>query len=110
MKGEWGMGTKARMGRSAHGGSIEVSSAGMWESLAVYWLGLCAFTARTGSIPGWRTKDPQAIQCSQKKNHKPKNTHKKELNAMSHSRQPAQMGGTDKALITGRDDVSKKGK
>ena len=29
---------------------------------------------------------------------------------MSHCRQPAQMGGTDKALITGRDDVSKKGK
>ena len=29
---------------------------------------------------------------------------------MSHSRQPAQMRGTDTALITGRDDVSKKGK
>ena len=29
---------------------------------------------------------------------------------MSHSRQPAQMRGTDTALITGRNDVSKKGK
>ena len=33
-----------------------------WTSLAVQWLGLCAFTAKgTGSIPGWRTKILQAM-------------------------------------------------
>ena len=38
------------------------------NSLAVQWLGLCAFTARgLGSIPGWGTKIPQAMQRSQKK-------------------------------------------
>ena len=37
------------------------------NSLAVQWLGLCAFTAEgTGSIPGWGTKIPQATWGSQK--------------------------------------------
>ena len=36
--------------------------------LAVQWLGLCDFTAKgSGSIPGWGTKIPQAVRCSQKK-------------------------------------------
>ena len=43
----------------------------MGNSLAVQWLGLCAFTAEgTGSIPGWGTKMPQAAQCGQKKKKK----------------------------------------
>ena len=34
----------------------------------IQWLGLGAFTAEgTGSIPGWRTKIPQAAWCGQKK-------------------------------------------
>ena len=38
------------------------------NSLAVQWLGLSAFTAEDlGSIPGWGTKIPQAVQCGQKK-------------------------------------------
>ena len=37
------------------------------NSLAVQWLGLSAFTAEDlGSIPGWGTKIPQAVQCGQK--------------------------------------------
>ena len=38
------------------------------NSLAVQWLGLHAFTAEgPGSIQGWGTKIPQAMQCGQKK-------------------------------------------
>ena len=38
------------------------------NSLTVQWLGLHAFTAEgTGSVPGWGTKIPQAVWCSQKK-------------------------------------------
>ena len=39
------------------------------NSLAVQWLGLCAFTAKDlGLLPGWGTKIPQAEWwCSQKK-------------------------------------------
>ena len=34
--------------------------------LAVQWLGLGTFTAEgTGGIPGWGTKTPQPVQCSQ---------------------------------------------
>ena len=37
------------------------------NSLAVQWLGLHALTAEgPGSIPGWGTKIPQAVQCDQK--------------------------------------------
>ena len=37
------------------------------NSLAVQWLGLCAFTAEgLGSIPGEGTKIPQATWCGQK--------------------------------------------
>ena len=37
-------------------------------SLAVQWLGLCAFTAEgKGSIPGWGTKIPRASWRGQKK-------------------------------------------
>ena len=44
------------------------------NSLAVQWLGLCAFTAEgTGSITGWGTKIPQAARCSQKKKERKKN-------------------------------------
>ena len=33
------------------------------NSLAVQWLGFCAFTAMgTGSIPGWGTKIPHALR------------------------------------------------
>ena len=40
----------------------------MGNSLAVQWLGLCAFTAEgLGSIPGWETKFLQATRHSQKK-------------------------------------------
>ena len=42
------------------------------NSLAVQWLGLCAFIAEgPGSIPGQGTKIPQAVQCSQKKKKNP---------------------------------------
>ena len=35
------------------------------NSLAVQWLGRCAFTAEgRGSVPGWGTKIPQATQHS----------------------------------------------
>ena len=45
------------------------------NSLAVQWLGLCAFTAEgAGSVPGWRTKIPQATRHSQKKKKKKKGT------------------------------------
>ena len=38
------------------------------NSLVVQWLGLCASTAMgPGSIPGWGTKIPQAVQPGQKK-------------------------------------------
>ena len=38
------------------------------NSLAVQWLGLCAFTAEgLGSIPDWGTKISQATRHSQKK-------------------------------------------
>ena len=37
------------------------------NSLAVQWLGLCAFTARgVGLIPGWGTRIPHTVECSQK--------------------------------------------
>ena len=37
------------------------------NSLVFWWLGLVAFTAKgLGSIPGWGTKIPQAMQCSQR--------------------------------------------
>ena len=41
----------------------------LWgTSLVVQWLGLCAFIAEgLGSIPGWGTKIPQAVQCGKKK-------------------------------------------
>ena len=39
-----------------------------WNSLAVQWLGLHAFTAEgLGSVPGGGAKMPQAAQYSQKK-------------------------------------------
>ena len=39
------------------------------NSLAVQWLGLCAFTGEgTGSIPGWVTKILQAVEPDQKTN------------------------------------------
>ena len=39
-----------------------------WNSLAVQWLGLWAFTAEgSGSMPGQGAKIPQAMRCSQKK-------------------------------------------
>ena len=42
------------------------------EFQAVQWLRLHASTAGgTGSIPGWGTKIPQAVQCRQKKKKKP---------------------------------------
>ena len=38
------------------------------NSLVVQWLELQTFTAEgVGSVPGWGTKIPQAMQCSQKK-------------------------------------------
>ena len=38
------------------------------NSLAVQWLGLCAFTAKgPSSSSGWGTKIPQASRCGQKK-------------------------------------------
>ena len=41
------------------------------NSLAVQWLGLRASTAGgMGSIPGWGTKNPQAVRCGQKKKKK----------------------------------------
>ena len=41
------------------------------NSLAVQWLGVCACTARgMGSIPGWGTKIPRAVQRRQKKKKK----------------------------------------
>ena len=41
------------------------------NSLVVQWLGLHAFTAEDlGSIPGWGTKIPQAVQNGQKKKNK----------------------------------------
>ena len=43
------------------------------NSLAVQWLGLCAFTAKGLSpIPDQGTRIPQATQCSQKKKKKKK--------------------------------------
>ena len=43
--------------------------------LAVQWLGLGTFTAEgTGGIPGWGTKTPQPVWCSQKKKKKGTNT------------------------------------
>ena len=48
------------------------------NSLAVQWLGLCAFTAKgLGSIPGQGTKIPQATRCGQKNPKKTKNTTEK---------------------------------
>ena len=42
-----------------------------WDSLAVQWLGLGAFTAKgPGSIPGWGTKIPEATWGDQKKKKK----------------------------------------
>ena len=42
------------------------------DFLMVQWLGLHAFTAKgLGSIPGWGTKAPQAVQCDKKKKKKP---------------------------------------
>lgn len=36
------------------------------EFLVVQWLGISAFTAESsGSIPGWETKIPQAVQYGQ---------------------------------------------
>ena len=47
-------------------GSIKIQKPG--TSLAVQWLGLCAFTAEgPGFIPGQGTKIPQAAWCGQKK-------------------------------------------
>ena len=41
------------------------------DFLMVQWLGLHAFTAKgLGSIPGWGTKAPQAVQCGKKKKKK----------------------------------------
>ena len=37
------------------------------NSLRSNGLGFDSFTARAGSVPGWRTKIPQAAWCSQKK-------------------------------------------
>ena len=45
----------------------------MGNSLAVQWLGLCAFTAEgLGSFPGQETKMPQAVRHRQKKQNKTK--------------------------------------
>ena len=41
------------------------------NSLAVQWLGLCAFTAEgPGSIHGWGTKITQVSECGEKKKKK----------------------------------------
>ena len=46
------------------------------NSLAVQWLGLCAFTVEgTGSIPGWITKILQVVEPDKKKKKKKKTTH-----------------------------------
>ena len=59
----------------------------MGNSLAVQWLGLCAFTAEgPGSTPGQGTKIPQAVGCSQTNkqiNKKPKMTECHCLQALS---------------------------
>ena len=48
----------------------------MGNSLAVQWLGLCAFTAESlGSIPGWGTKIARVAQRGQKQTNKTKKTH-----------------------------------
>ena len=40
---------------------------GKRASLVVWWLRLCASSARgAGSIPGWGTKIPHAMHCGQK--------------------------------------------
>ena len=48
----------------------DLESPRSWEtgnSLSVQWLGLRALTVKDlGSIPGWGTKIPQALRCSQK--------------------------------------------
>ena len=40
------------------------------SSLAAHWLGLCAFTARALSCPGWETKIPKAARSGQEKKKK----------------------------------------
>ena len=53
------------MGMAVYWAKIKTDPLG--NSPAVQWLGLGAFTARgVGSIPGWGTKIPQAMQCGQK--------------------------------------------
>ena len=51
----------------------KILAASPGNSLAVQWLGLHAFTAKgPGSIPGWGTKIPQALQSKKPpKNKKP---------------------------------------
>ena len=45
-------------------------------SLAVQWLRLCAYNAgEMGLIPGWETKIPHAMQCSQGKKKKKNQTY-----------------------------------
>ena len=45
--------------------------------LAVQWLGLSTFTTLgLGSIPGWRTKIPQAVPCGKKKKKKTEDNEK----------------------------------
>ena len=47
---------------------IKSKISGVRNSLAVQWLGLCAFTAEgAGSTPGRGTKIPEAMQRGQKK-------------------------------------------
>lgn len=42
---------------------------GFENCVVVQWLGLCTLTAKSpGSIPGWGTKIPQAVQRYQKQN------------------------------------------
>ena len=59
----WRVGTGLRMGLElpAVGMGVKITDGG--NSLAVQWLGLLSFTAEgQGSIPGWGTKIPQAMQ------------------------------------------------
>ena len=62
----WAMGCRA-----------EVIYATSRTFLAVQWLRRCAATAEgMGSIPDWRTKIPQALQCGQKENQNNNNNNK----------------------------------
>ena len=69
------------------------------NSLAVQWLRLHAFTAKgTGSIPGQRTKIPQAAWCSQKRKRKKENDEKEDIKGNRGERKGSQQGGSGQTL------------